>query len=289
MAKRYGKKKKKRKTKEIGGIKFEMKPAKGSIHEFAKFLDRHHPRIPPWVAEERFGIREKDFERAGGYKKAKDEFFKKFFNRSAPVLYPLLTSEETYLTMMRSLTDYLKLKGNEKILSVGSGTGLIETFLAKKYLKKGGEIYNLDFAKGMNVEAKRIAKEEGVKNVHFMTADAKHLPIKTRNIDYLISIDALHWVKEYPKAFNEMMRVMSKKPGSKLIFTFTPGHKRSDIDVKRIANMAKRNNMEIKRVGILPTEVPITLKGKEEPAGRIMLVITPKEASKKAFKEKHSK
>lgn len=287
MAKRRRRKLKRKETREIGGVEFKVKDVKrGAVLEFSKFLDRHYPKVSPRVARGLFGVDKKKFERAGGWKRARDEFFRKYFNRSAPILYPLLTSRETYLTIMRSLIRNLRFRGDEKIMSVGSGTGLIETFLAKRYLKRG-EVYSLDFAKGMHAEAKRIAKEEGVENVHFIRADAKHLPIKTKKIDYLISIDTLHWIKNYPRAFDEMMRVMSKKPKSKLIFTFTPGHKRSDISLERIYDIAEKYGMEVTKHGLIPTEAPIGMKamGEMKPGGRLMMILEPK----KAFKEKHSK
>lgn len=284
MSKRRKRKDEKKRTIKVGGIEFEARGARGVTKEFSNFLGRHGSTVPPWVAREKMGVDIEKFSKIGGFSGAKDEFFRKFYNKAAPVLYPHLTSHETYLSIMNALIRSMELKGDEKILSVGSGTGLIETFLAKRLLKQG-KITMLDFSKGMNKEAKRIAESEGVKNVRFITADAKELPIKSKKFTHLISIDALHWVKKYPKAFNEMMRVMSRKPGSKLIFTFTPGHKRSDIDIEKMYEMVRKNNLEVTRVNIIPTLHPAP---GEEPAGRIMVIIEPK-VSKKAFKERATK
>ena len=67
-------------------------------------------------------------------------------------------------------------KDNKRILSIGSGLALVEIFAAKLF--SNSHVICLDFAENACKESIRIAKKEGVNNIDFVIADAKHLPFK---------------------------------------------------------------------------------------------------------------
>ncbi len=118
--------------------------------------------------------------------------------------------------MMVALLNYLP-KQAENILDVGSGTGLFEKMLSKKY--PNAKITGIDIAPGMVKYAKLSAKggcASGAKNqspnVKFFVADGESLPFKDSFFDLVVSSAALQWMDPV-KAFREAARVLRPKGG----------------------------------------------------------------------------
>jgi ubiquinone/menaquinone biosynthesis C-methylase UbiE len=77
------------------------------------------------------------------------------------------------------------IKRNSKVISLGSGTGIIESFIAKHLCPKG-QVFGVDFSHGLNKKAVEIAKKAGVKNVSFATGDVRELPVRAGTQDAVI-------------------------------------------------------------------------------------------------------
>lgn len=87
--------------------------------------------------------------------------------------------------LLRELTEKKMLKKDSKIVSFGSGIGILETFLAKEVCSEG-KVIGIEIAEKLNKEAKKIADKHEVKNVHFITGDMDKLPLKSKSQDLVI-------------------------------------------------------------------------------------------------------
>jgi SAM-dependent methyltransferase len=132
------------------------------------------------------------------------------------------SSRVAKLRLRDQLLDSLALKGEERILDVGCGRGLLAIGAAKR-LKNGKvigiDVWNpFDLSGNSSDAAKANAKLEGVaEKVRIETGDAQKLVYPDNHYDVVVSSLALHNIPEQDaraQAVREMVRVL--KPGGKL-------------------------------------------------------------------------
>jgi SAM-dependent methyltransferase len=137
--------------------------------------------------------------------------------------FKIRSSRDGKLRLREQLLDQLALKGDEKVLDVGCGRGLLAIGAAKR-LKTGKvtgiDVWNPHDLSGNSADAaKENAKAEGVADrVRFETGDACKLVYPDNHFDAVISANALHTLaddREREQAMREAFRVL--KPGARLL------------------------------------------------------------------------
>ncbi len=68
------------------------------------------------------------------------------------------------------MSEVLRLKGNEKILEVGTGSGYQAAILAEV----GKEVYTLDIVKSLSLRAEKVLKKMEYKNIYFKVGDGTY-------------------------------------------------------------------------------------------------------------------
>jgi len=94
--------------------------------------------------------------------------------------YPLSIGEEQTISqpyMVAMMTELMYLKGNEKVLEIGTGSGYQTAILAEL----AGEVYTVEIIDGLSIIAKRLLDDLGYNNVKFKIGDgysgwAEHAP-----------------------------------------------------------------------------------------------------------------
>jgi arsenite methyltransferase len=133
------------------------------------------------------------------------------------------SSREGKLHLRERLLDQLALRGDEKILDIGCGRGVMAIGAAKR-LKTGKvtaiDTWNPADLSGNSAEAaKENAKAEGVADrVRFEPGDPSKLVYPANQFDVVVSMTALHRLAddgEREQALREMLRVL--KPGGRLL------------------------------------------------------------------------
>lgn len=133
------------------------------------------------------------------------------------------SSRVAKLKLRDELLDSLALQGDEKLLDVGCGRGLLLIGAAKRLTKgkaTGIDIWsNQDLSENSADAVKQNAKIEGVSDrVRIETGDARKLVYPAANYDVVVSSLAIHNIPdkdEREQAIREMWRVL--KPGGKLL------------------------------------------------------------------------
>jgi len=135
----------------------------------------------------------------------------------------LRASKVGKLRLAARLVDQLALQGNERVLDVGCGHGLMLITAARRL--RNGKAIGIDLWQsqdqaGNNPEATlRNARLEGVADrVELKTGDARQLPFEDRSFDAVVSSWAPHNIYEQTgreKAVQEIARVL--KPGGRAL------------------------------------------------------------------------
>jgi len=133
--------------------------------------------------------------------------------------------------MRDRILNAVALQGDEKVLDVGCGRGLLAIGAAKRL--KSGKVTGVDIWSAADLSdnsmdaAKSNAKLEGVADkVRIENADARKLPYPDANFDVVLSSLAIHNIddgQERDQAVREMLRVL--RPGGRLAIydIFHPG------------------------------------------------------------------
>ena len=108
------------------------------------------------------------------------------------------------------------LKPGQRVLDVGTGTGIVANLTAK-LIGDSGTVIGIDLSKGMLKTAVINAKEAGTTNVHFCRMDAENLGFPTESFDSVISMYAIDHFPDARGALKEMHRVL--KPGGRLVIS----------------------------------------------------------------------
>jgi len=133
------------------------------------------------------------------------------------------SSRVAKLGLRDRLLDSLNLKGDEKILDVGCGRGLLLIGAAKR-LKSGKatgiDVWSTEDQSGNAADATKLnAKLEGVADrVRIENGDARKLVYPEANFDVVMSSLAIHNIperEERERAIREMWRVL--KPGGRIL------------------------------------------------------------------------
>jgi ubiquinone/menaquinone biosynthesis C-methylase UbiE len=106
----------------------------------------------------------------------------------------------------------LDLEGDERILDVGCGPGVLSVEIAKKL--RAGHITGLDLSENMIALAEGLARDHLLDNVRFEKGDALKLQFPPESFDVVISTAVLPWVHDPRRFLLELHRVLKK--GGKL-------------------------------------------------------------------------
>lgn len=100
------------------------------------------------------------------------------------------------------LISELNLKGDEKILDLGCGDGVLTQILSNLVPK--GYVVGVDASKGM-IE---VAKQKESDNLKFLLMDINDLDIDEK-FDIIFSNAALHWVKTHQKLYEKLSLILN--------------------------------------------------------------------------------
>ncbi|MBN1940906.1 MAG: class I SAM-dependent methyltransferase [Candidatus Diapherotrites archaeon] len=135
---------------------------------------------------------------------------------------------------------------HDRIVSLGSGSGVIETFLAKEIVPQG-KVTLVDTAEHMNREARKLAQREGAGNIRFVTGEMERIPIASNSYDVVMSINSIQWVQAWPKTISEIRRVLKKNEDSRAVIsvhTLQDQHTFADWGEQELVQELKRQGFE---------------------------------------------
>jgi SAM-dependent methyltransferase len=99
------------------------------------------------------------------------------------------------------------------LLDVPVGTGVFTAALYSRYPE--ATIIGVDCSINMLRKAKTCFREQGVKNIHLLRADAANLPIRDSAVDLVLSMNGWHAFADKRGTTAQMKRVL--RPGGRLV------------------------------------------------------------------------
>lgn len=105
------------------------------------------------------------------------------------------------------------IKPGEIVLDLGSGAGL-DCFIAGKVVGRRGRAIGVDMTPEMLSRARRIAKENKIRNVEFRLGEIENLPIADNTADVCISNCVINLSDNKPRVYREIYRAL--KPGGRI-------------------------------------------------------------------------
>lgn len=142
----------------------------------------------------------------------------------AVLAYNFARRKWTYAAAIRKeIFDALNLRGDEQILDVGCGSGVLLNEAARRLSTgqaTGIDIWAPHTGGGNYALLMKNAKAEGVaERIQFKQADVRDLPFEDSSFDVVVSSGALHHISnqmpDHEKAIKEMTRVL--KPGGQVV------------------------------------------------------------------------
>jgi len=109
--------------------------------------------------------------------------------------------------------DYAALKEGEKVLDLGSGSGM-DSFLAVLKVGRTGTVSGLDMTDEQLQKAKSLRDRDGFNNVSFHKGYLENLPFDDNSFDVVISNGVINLCPDKLKVFKEIGRVL--KQGGRL-------------------------------------------------------------------------
>ena len=100
------------------------------------------------------------------------------------------------------LISELNLKGNEDILDLGCGDGLLTAKLAK--LAPNGNVIGVDASEGMI----KVAKEKEENNLKFLLMDINQIDLN-RQFDFIFSNATLQWIKNQKQLWTNIHKLLN--------------------------------------------------------------------------------
>lgn len=132
------------------------------------------------------------------------------FNRAAKTYDAAAFLQKEVGQRLLERLDMIRLQP-ERILDLGSGTGLFTQALEKRYPKAA--VLAVDIAENML----RTAQEKKTTQQYFICADAFHIPFADHSVDLIFSNLVFHWCENKKSLFAELKRIL--KPGGLLLFS----------------------------------------------------------------------
>jgi SAM-dependent methyltransferase len=109
--------------------------------------------------------------------------------------------------------DLAELDAGERVLDLGSGSGM-DAFFAAERVGPQGSVVGVDYTAEQLEKARRIARESGYPQVEFREGRIEQLPVDGDSVDCLISNGVINLAPDKAAVFAEAYRVL--RPGGRL-------------------------------------------------------------------------
>lgn len=141
---------------------------------------------------------------------------------------------------IKLLLDALNISGNENILDVGCGTGIVAREIAKRFTNT--KINGLDYSYSQLRQAVALQKKYRINNIEFAHGLATKLPYADGAFHRVLTVGSMQFYGDIQVFFNESARVL--QPGGRLVALnyLSPEYKKGETAlIRRVQQTAVRH------------------------------------------------
>jgi len=106
--------------------------------------------------------------------------------------------------------DLADIKEGEKVLDLGSGSGM-DSFIAAQKVGEKGKVIGIDMTKEQLKKSNDLKEKLGLKNIEFVEGYIEFLPFPDESFDVVISNGVINLSVDKAKVFNEISRVLKNE------------------------------------------------------------------------------
>ncbi|MFQ5457853.1 MAG: class I SAM-dependent methyltransferase, partial [Myxococcota bacterium] len=115
----------------------------------------------------------------------------------------------TDAAVMERMVNWMALSGDERVLDVACGPGLVAAALAPR----ARSVTGIDITPAMIARGREVAAEKGARNVRFILGDVAHLPFAGAAFERVVSRRSFHHFPDHAAVLSEMARVCAPGGG----------------------------------------------------------------------------
>ena len=130
--------------------------------------------------------------------------------------------------------DLADLKPGEKVLDLGSGSGM-DSFVAGLHVAETGKVTGIDMTDKQIEKAHTLADKNRIENVIFKQGYIEELPFEDESFDVVISNGVINLSADKDQVFKEISRVL--KPGGRLVIADIVTEKQMPESIKKDADI----------------------------------------------------
>jgi ubiquinone/menaquinone biosynthesis C-methylase UbiE len=140
---------------------------------------------------------------------------------------------------LQAMLDAVTLRGDERVLDVGSGTG--HTALA--FAPRVAAVIAVDLTAEMLEQGRRLAAERGIANVAFQRGDVEHLDHPAASFDLVTSRYSAHHYPHPAAAIHEIRRVLKADGVFLLVDVVAPDDATADTFLNAVELLRDRSHV----------------------------------------------
>ena len=119
-------------------------------------------------------------------------------------------NSEWHLQIAHRLVEYAQIKPSQKVLDLGTGTGMA-AIKAASLIGDRGSVIGIDISSQMLQQARNKAQALNLNNIEFILADAEYLEFPANSFDRILCSSAFIWMWDLQAALSHWHRLLKSE------------------------------------------------------------------------------
>lgn len=132
----------------------------------------------------------------------------KYFDKWAEYYKPPIELPFFLEWNLKNILRHIPKKGSPTVLDLGTGNGILLAQIGKH--NRSCKLIGLDFSQSMLNQAEITLKESRLE-ARLVKSELTNIPLKNNSVDYVVSNNALHHIKDKKKLYSKIYRILKSE------------------------------------------------------------------------------